>query len=403
MKFILYIYLILSILLLYIKSNIHNIHSRYLPPKTDKLCRKKEKELGSPKQLNNHAIAQEIDRPFLELDTSNISFNSDQETSFSSPNKSLHEISTNSPPRSPVFSRTYQKTGGTSTRKLQFKAATSVHNNSSSESDMQSNHSTKETTFAKCDPKLKISYSTLHHVETTFLPNGKKLKQSRLVFHPANENKVFLPNTNKSSSILSKTEESSTSNDSAEKAFVTLKSNAASLNETVEDVIEISPTQRVTSRVRNLKLKRKAPIKQVTKRSPKKSNTGSSEMTIDFAVCALPKYTSTQVEDNKDDRKITNPTINVLKNKVNTSDFASEKMHNELRVPIVKSIKTERKSQSEINNVKIIQNTNNFTFEDETFYLPAEQTANRNNMDDINLCDVENKPPVMEILLNKDM
>ncbi|XP_012233486.1 uncharacterized protein [Linepithema humile] len=379
----------------------------HLSPETDKLCREEEKELASQKQLNNYAIAQETDRPFSKLDTWNMSLNSDEETSFSSPSKSLHKITTNfSPPRSPVFSRTYQKTGGTSARKLNlrsFKAAASVHNNSSS--DMKPHHSTKETTSTKC-PKLEIS--TSHHVETTILSGGKKLKQSRLVFNPTrcNEKKVSLPYANKPASILPKTEKDSISNISVEKAILTSKNNVVSTNETIEDVIEISPTQRsVTSKVRHLKLKRKAPIKQATKCSPRKNNPSAvPEIIIDFAPCALPKYTSTQVKDDKENRKI-KPTVNILENKVNTSDFASVKVHSESQVLInVKSIKTERESQSEINKAQnITQNTNNFANEDETFYLPAEQAANTNNRDDINLHDTENKPPVTKILLNKDI
>jgi len=51
------------------------------------------------------------------------------------------------------------------------------------------------------------------------------------------------------------------------------------------------------------------------------------------------------------------------------------------------------------------KSTNNLASEDETFYLPAEQAANRNNMDDIILHEenLENKPPAIKVLPNKDM
>ncbi|XP_071647033.1 uncharacterized protein [Temnothorax longispinosus] len=120
-----------------------------------------------------------------------------------------------------------------------------------------------------------------------------------------------------------------------ENSATTLVNNTS---ESSEDVIYPSPTQSPTlaSKVKQyLKLKRKIPVKR-----------------IDFGLCPSPKHTSMQMEN-----------VSILKDKVNTSYLLPIKVHNKTDI------------------------------EDETFYLPAEQTANRNKMDDFNLDDTENKPP----------
>ncbi|XP_071577526.1 uncharacterized protein [Temnothorax nylanderi] len=128
-----------------------------------------------------------------------------------------------------------------------------------------------------------------------------------------------------------------------ENSATTLVNNISEISE--DEVIEASPTQRsVASKLRQfLELKRKIPKK-----------------CIDFRLCPSPKHTSTQMEN-----------INTLKDKINISYLSPIKMHN----------KTDIK--------------------DKTFYLPAEQTANKNEMDNFNLDDIENKPHKKKMLLDK--
>ncbi|XP_077257706.1 uncharacterized protein LOC143894903 [Temnothorax americanus] len=109
-----------------------------------------------------------------------------------------------------------------------------------------------------------------------------------------------------------------------------------------KDVIEASPTQisRASIMKEYLKLKRKIPVKH-----------------LDIG-CPSPKHISTQMEG---DKSLINTAVNTLKDKSNISC-----------------------------------NINDFACEDETFYLPAEQVANINDMDD-----TENKLPEKKMLLNK--
>lgn len=80
-------------------------------------------------------------------------------------------------------------------------------------------------------------------------------------------------------------------------------------------------------------------------------------------------------------------------------------MHNKIDIKIKKSIEAHKEDELLINKVKkdkvLIQNIKDFACEDETFYLPAEQAANINDMDNFNLDDIENKPPEKNMLLDK--
>ncbi|XP_024877683.1 DNA endonuclease RBBP8-like [Temnothorax curvispinosus] len=58
------------------------------------------------------------------------------------------------------------------------------------------------------------------------------------------------------------------------------------------------------------------------------------------------------------------------------------------------------KDATVIENSTLVNN-NKTDIEDKTFYLPAEQTGNKNEMDNFNLYDIENKPPKKETLLDK--
>ena len=168
-------------------------------------------------------------------------------------------------------------------------------------------------------------------------------------------------------------------------------------SEISEDVIEISPTQKsITSKVkRRLKFKKKIPTKHMIKISPSKNeylsqNPGSSAVSkiTDIELCPSTIHTFMQM---KDDTSSINTAVGTLQHKVDTSDPSPIKMHNKSNIQVKKSIEAQKEDQLLINEIQNLKN--DFDSEDETFYLPAEQAVNRNDMDNLNLNDKENKPP----------
>lgn len=353
----------------------------------------------------NHSV------PLLELDTINISpinFNSDMGTSLSDASECLHKnTDEDNRPESPVFCRTFLKTGNNSTKKF-MQSPKAVYNNSSS--DMKTHHSIEKVP-SKYNHKLEIS--TTHHVETTFLPNGKRLKQSRLAFNPvkSNEKIALSSNEGKHKANISHNVKQHVIGDisiaNAANTIVTENSDTSNIGEISEDVIEISPTQRtVTSKVRRcLKFKKKIPIKHMKKISPNKYLDSNivpeiiEDVDVDFGLCPSPKHISTQIKDSK---FLINTAVNTLKEKVNTSYHLPIKMHNKADNQIKKSIQARKEDQliDKVQKNKVLIR-NDSVCKDETFYLPAEQAANRSNIDNFNLDNTENKPPKKKMLLDK--
>lgn len=371
------------------------------------ICTKTENEATS--QLNAN-MQENNSIPLLELDTININpinFNSDTGTGLSDASESFHKNTEDNRAESPVFCRTFLKTGNNSVKKF-VQSPKAVYDNSSSNMKIHN----IEKVSSKCDNKLKIS--TTHHVETIFLPNGKRLKQSRLAFHPvkSNEKTTLSSNADKhKTNMLHNVEQNFIGDISIANATAntTVTENDSTNNtEISEDIIEVSPTQKtITSKIKRcLKFKKKIPVKHIKKISPNKcfdSNIVPEIIdNIDFELCPpLPKHTSMQI---KDDNSLMNTAVNALKDKVNISYLSPIKMPNKTDIEIKKSIEAQKEDQLLINKVqnnKVIQNTNDFACEDETFYLPAEQAANRESIDNFNLDDTENKPPEKKTLLNK--
>ncbi|KAL6439429.1 hypothetical protein ACFW04_003931 [Cataglyphis niger] len=386
-----------------------NVHSSS-QMKIDKPCTEIKDEPISQRQLNNSTITQEESISLLELDTFNIdSVNLKSNTGAKSPPRPREspckDTDIESPSKSPVFARKDLRTGGISVKKFVCSPeAVSINNNLTS--DMKT-HCSSEKVSSKYNQKLEIS--TSQHVETTFLPNGKRLKQSRLVFHPikCNEKIVSLSVQNKPASILPKVEQESIQDISIVKASVATENNAADINETFEDVIEISPTQRnITSKVTNrLRLKRKTFAKQTIKSSSSKYKDYDSVSsiapkimidTIDFALCSSPEHTSIGMEDDKLlVGNMTNTVVNALKDKVNVSNLSPIKMCNEINVQIKKE------DQVITNKVQVAEKNNGFIYEDESFHLPDKLAVNKNDTNDFHLDDTENKPPVKKTSLTK--
>lgn len=347
--------------------------------------------------------------PLLELDTINISpvnFNSDTETSLSDANECLHKnTDEDNRAESPIFCKTFLKTGNNSAKKF-VRSSKAIYNNSSS--DMKTHHDIEKVS-SKYNHKLEIN--TTHHVETTFLPSGKRLKQSRLAFCPVKSNEKISSSSyedkHKTANISHNVERNFIGDISiANTASTTVIENhdASNISELSEDVIEISPTQRtITSKVRRcLKLKKKIPIKShIKKVSPNKClgpNTVSEIIEdIDFGLCPSPKHISTQIKDSK---SLTNIAVNTLKDKVNTSYLSPIKYKTDSQIK--KCIEARKDDQLLINEVQknkvFIRSTSDLVCKDETFYLPAEQAANRSNIDNFNLDDTENKSPEKKIL-----
>ncbi|KAM0734936.1 DNA endonuclease RBBP8 [Formica fusca] len=386
-----------------------NVHSSSLV-KIDKPCTEIKDEQISQRQLNNSTITQEESISLLELDTLNVdSVNLKSNTGDESPphprESPCKDTDSESAPRSPVFSRTCLKTGSISVKKFARSPKLVLECNNLM-SDMKT-HRSSEKVSSEYNQKLEIS--TSQHVETTFLPNGKRLKQSRLVFHPIKCNeKISVQKASKPASILPKVEQESIQDISIVKTSVATENNATDINETFEDVIEISPTQRnITSKVtRRLRLKRKTSAKQTIKSSSNKykcydpvSSIAPKIMidTIDFALCSSPEHTSIEMEDDKSlVGNMTNTVVNALKDKVNVSNLSPIKMCSETNVQIKKE------DQSITNKVQNIAEKNNaFIYEDESFYLPTKVPINKNDTDDFNLDDTENKPPVKKASLTK--
>ncbi|KAG5321902.1 CTIP endonuclease, partial [Pseudoatta argentina] len=371
----------------------------------------KNEATSQQSQQSNNADGQENSStpsciPLLRLITNSNDFNSDTEPSLSDTTEFLHkDTNENNRPESPIFSKMYPKIGAKSAKKLRLSKILC----SDSTSDMKTHHGEKIS--SKYNHKLEIS--TTHHVETTFLPDGKRLKQSRLAFHPvkSNENTVLASSVDKckpASRLYVEqnfTEEISTKNTSI--TVSTEKGTTNNSTEISEDVIEVSPQRNITSKVkRRLKLKRKNPARCIIKNSPNKNKylnyrPGPSVVPEiingDFGLCPSPKYTSTQIDD--DDKSLTNTTVNTLKDKVSTNYLSPIKMDNKTNVQIKKSIEAQKEDL-------LIQNFNNikdFAYEDEFFDLPV--ATKKNDMDNLKdetrSEDSENKPPEKKMLLNK--
>ncbi|XP_012537352.1 uncharacterized protein LOC105837271 isoform X2 [Monomorium pharaonis] len=359
----------------------------------DTACTKTKGE-ATFQHLNNAKVEESNCIPLMELDTLNINcINFDTRIDPSNASEFLHkDINENdpvSPPESPVFSRALLKTGSNSIKKLR-----SLKTVCNPTSNMKTQHNIEKVP-SKYNHKLELS--TTHHVETTFLPNGKRLKQSRLTFCPVKSNEKMVASSNidkhKSTGTIHNVQQNFipdifTTN-------ITVTENEAS--EISEDIIEISPTQKspITSKVKRcLKFKRKIPTKRKII-SPYKNkylglSSGPSAVSelIDFKLYS--KHTSIQMED---DKSSTNTAVDTLKDKINTSYLSPIKIHNETNVEIKKSIETQKEDQLLIKNkVQKLKNIN-FVYKDETFYLPVKQAANRNDMNNLNLNDTENEPP----------
>lgn len=345
--------------------------------------------------LNNTTVQESNSIPLLELETMNISpINSETESVSLDASVSLHKnIDENDPPKSPIFLRTSLWAGNRSAKKS-VRSPKARYNNSTS--DMKS-HQNLEKVSSKYNHKLEIS--TTHHVETTFLPNGKRLKQSRLAFHPVENNeKTRLSSSvdkHKTANAVLSVKQSFSKDFSVANATLIKNDTINDHSETSEDVIEISPTQRnVTSNVKRcLKLKRKIPTRHMRKIFPSKNKCFSSTAApdiideIDFGLCPSPKRTSTQMEDVE---SLMNTAVNILND--NTSSLSPRKMHNKTDIRVTNFIEAQKNElkKDHVLITKVSQSISDFACEDETFYLPAEQAANRNDMD---LDDAENKPP----------
>lgn len=362
-------------------------------------------------QLNSGLIIQESDNvSLLELDTDAQNY-LDVNMVPDYANLSEDFLVGNSPPKSPVFSKAHPKTNSISAINfMQSLQTASVCSKSPVDTKMCNN----EKVPSKCNQKLELS--TTYHVETTFLPNGKKLKQSRLVFQPAKCDKEKMPildvdKLKSANTILKVKQEPTDTLVTRSPITITIGDNTAKANETfIEDVTQISPTQRnVQSQTRHcLKLKRKIPRRTV-KNSPDKNkyhNFKSKSVTkaahtddIDFNPCLSPVYTSAEMKYDKSLAKGSN-TADTLKYNVNIHSSSSKYKYSEANVKDTSSIDNQRKGQTVQDKVQMISLNLNNSYE-ETFYLPAEQTINKNSTNDFNLNDIENKSPAKKSLLNK--
>ncbi|KYN02306.1 PREDICTED: uncharacterized protein LOC108774356 [Cyphomyrmex costatus] len=351
-------------------------------------------------QSSNAEIRENGSTPLLRLNTNSIDCNSDIGPSLSDTiNEFLHQdTDENNRPESPVFSKIFPRTGSKSAKKL----CSSKILYSDSTPDMKTHHS--EKVASKYNHKLEIS--TTHHVETTLLPDGKRLKQSRLAFHPvkSNQNMILASNIDehKPASRLHNVEQNFTEEISNVNANITEKDTIKNI-EISEDVIDVSPTQRnITSKVkRRLKLKRKIPSKTLIKSSPSKNKyldhrPGSSVVPeiidVDFGLCPSPKHTSTQIDD---DKSLMYTAANTLKDKVSRNCLSPIKMYNKTNTHIENSNEGQKEDPLLINKVANLNNIKDFAYEDKTFYFPT--AAKKNDMNNLNdethLHDSENKPP----------
>ncbi|XP_020282057.1 uncharacterized protein LOC109853902 [Pseudomyrmex gracilis] len=344
-----------------------------------------KEEVLSQKQLNIQDSKQENNILLPELD---ISYSSD-----TSPHKNNSE---NTSPKSPILCKTYLNDSNAFTRNLM--QLDSVYDNSTS--NMKTYHSNKEVS-EKCNSNLELS--TSQHVETTFLSDGRKLKQTRLVFKKVPSTNVNQPDL---TDILPKVQQNSREDISVLQASTTEDSNITNVNETV---IDISPTQRdVMSKLRRcLQLKRKLPSRNINT-FPKKKNNSSDHKDvipiltvtdIDSESCT-PKH-PTQMENYKSFIKhFDTPTVNSpLKD--NTTASPLVEINNIPDVQIISPEKTKKTYQLGTDRIQCTsENKNNCpAYEEETFCFSIERSMNRYT-DDSNLDNTENRPPVKKLLLN---
>ncbi|EFN86314.1 uncharacterized protein LOC105181519 [Harpegnathos saltator] len=362
----------------------------------DEPCGKAKDELTIEKQLNSSIILQENDDALIvgeksepdSLHTDAQNFLDDIETNLMNLSEDFLD---NSPSKSPVFFKTYPKTSSTSTKKFVSSFEVSpVCNNSAIDTKMFRKN---EKIPSKCNQKLEIS--STYHVETTFLPNGKKLKQSRLVFHPIKDQKQKIQshdiNKLKPADTMQKAKQNIT-NILDIKTPINIEDNATKANETFfDDVMEISPTQKDVQSNSRYCLNFKSRVPKQIKNSPNKSD-------VDFNIYLSPS--SGEVTYDTSLEKDSN-IFDANKDNVNIHNHSLTQKYNEADVKSTSSTVNQRKDQIVKDEVQNISRNLNDLFEDETFFSPAEQTVNKNDMYNFDLDDTENKPPAKRLLLNK--
>ncbi|XP_076653993.1 uncharacterized protein LOC143359723 isoform X2 [Halictus rubicundus] len=278
---------------------------------------------------------------------------------------------------------------------------TSVENDGNQISSILNNNDQIECTPLSKLPK-KLGVSKLYNINTTLLPNGKKLKQSRLVFLPTSESKE---------TIDQKSQKELTS--------LMLPDNSGYSKDVDEEIIEDSPTKRknLKLRMKSLKLKKKSPVK-LRDNSHRKDNLfgkfGDNKI-ASLSQC-LPVHTSTQMDELQSIRKL--KTFSISNNEKIGSNHDT--------LPSCPSpIFTDSQSKSETENVdtnntseaqkrklsKLVDETSNYnsSCSDETFCLLGEKLKEKstfkignieNNKDELSKNVSHNSPPVKKSLMN---
>lgn len=377
----------------------------------DESCIKTKNKLTIKQEQSDNDIMQENDNvPLLNLDTDIQNYfhvDTDYDANLS------EDFLDNSPSKSPVFSKTHSKISRTSMKKvMQSSDATSVRSKSTAHTKM---HCNSEKVPSKCNQKLELS--TTYHVETTFLPNGKKLKQSQLVFQPVTHNKEKIPlrDTNKFNlDMIKKVKQKPKDKNHIVRqeretlvtrapVTITTKDNATRANETFfEDVMEISPTQKnIQSEPRRcLKLKRKI-SRQIVENSPNKNEhyyLGSDYTTktvlddTDFSQNLSLKDTFAEMTP---DKSLTEgfDAANVFKHNINRCNSSLTYKYSEADVKSTDSINNQRKNQTVKDKVQNIPQSFSDLFE--------ERTLSENYTDDSYLDDIENKSSAKKPLLTR--
>ncbi|XP_014479423.1 PREDICTED: protein gamma response 1-like isoform X2 [Dinoponera quadriceps] len=377
---------------------------------------KTEDELTIQKQLNNRVVLPESNVSLLEMDSSDLDAGGQKFPHIDTENKPVNlsdDFLDCSPPKSPVFSRTYPKANGTFAKRFvrSPEAAASSSVRSEATSADRKMHRKDRKFPSQSNQKLKIS--TTYHVETTFLSNGKKLKQSRLEF-PVEHDKKKIPPLDvgelKPTGTIREAKQNLTDTSVAKTPVIT-EDDTARTNETwFEDAMEISPTQKdvQTSKSRHcLKLKRKVP-KQTVNNSPDKNkhhhlgpdfaNAKAEVGDTDFNLSLSPERTSAEVIYDKSVAKNSDRTVQVFKHNVNAYNLSLTRKYNKADGKNTMSIDDERKDQGIVKDeVQNISENSGDLYEDEVLYLSAERTANKNDTDNFNLDDTENKPPAKKL------
>ncbi|XP_014479425.1 PREDICTED: uncharacterized protein LOC106746849 isoform X3 [Dinoponera quadriceps] len=306
---------------------------------------KTEDELTIQKQLNNRVVLPESNVSLLEMDSSDLDAGGQKFPHIDTENKPVNlsdDFLDCSPPKSPVFSRTYPKANGTFAKRFvrspEAAASSSVRSEATS-ADRKMHHTSVAKTPVITEDDTARTNETWFEDAMEISPTQKDVQTS--------------------------------------KSRHCLKLKRKVPKQTVNN----SPDKNKHHHL-----------------GPDFANAKAEVGDTDFNLSLSPERTSAEVIYDKSVAKNSDRTVQVFKHNVNAYNLSLTRKYNKADGKNTMSIDDERKDQGIVKDeVQNISENSGDLYEDEVLYLSAERTANKNDTDNFNLDDTENKPPAKKL------